>query len=331
MTPRRAVLAAVAAPVVAMMLAAGCGTTDRSFGIEESTVPLFDDEGPDQTDLPTSTPSSAGVHEAPALRVEDLPAPRTGVSGVVVVDDVLLPVEVSDEGLVAVGPCGQSVVVEQQPQRDLLVILDPVGETEAFALVEPIMALAAERLNAAQIRATVTRSDSTVVAAPTRAAAAVASGARLLVSMGLQEVADETAAGQHLAIDVFHQIDSSQSRRFGGLLHENIQSVLETYDVSWLAASGSGVRPLLNQRGTDFYTMLRDTEEIDSVVVLLGGRAADTETLLGSASGRSELADALVDAIVRQFMTNDVGGGYIQPSETVRNAPTADGAPECGS
>ncbi|MEM1335387.1 MAG: hypothetical protein AAGG08_18220, partial [Actinomycetota bacterium] len=200
-----------------------------------------------------------------------------------------------------------------------------IGGVAAPSLNHAVATILAAELDAAGVSTLVTRDGDDDVAASTRSAAATASGARIVVSIAIApgdgELVDQPP------LEVVHPAANAEGRRLGGLIHQALMPVLLDLPGAWTDAGEPGVRSILNQRGTDYFTVLRAADDQARVVVHLPALNSTTVELFGSPVTAVNMAQALADAIARHLLTDEEGDGFVTPAETVRNASTADSEP----
>ncbi|MEM8708006.1 MAG: hypothetical protein AAGE98_16195 [Actinomycetota bacterium] len=311
------------------LLAAACGTAGGDLAIDEPTPSLFDDDEVIVAESTTTRPESIGVEQ---LAGAELPSPDPTAPGVAVVDGIALAIdEVVDGTWFAASPCGTVLSGDDEPRR-ALVVVDPAGDvrveahgTTTTAINHSIATILASELEAVGVASLVTRGAGDDVAASVRAAAADASGARVVVSIAVAE--GDGVLVDEPPLDVVHTAADDDARRLAGLIHQSLIPVLNDLPGAWTNAAQPGVRAVLNQRGTDFYTVLREAEDQARVVVHLPALNANTVELFSSPVTTVNMAQGLADAIARHLLTDDEGDGFVAPAETVRNASTATGEP----
>lgn len=322
----------LATTLLAALIAAGCGTGEADITIDEPPPTLFDDTE-SALDGSSSTADPEAVAVAP-LDPAELPTPRSGVRGVVVVDGVALAVdEVLADGWMARSPCGTAFSGDE-PIRQALVVLDPAGDARLDDGVAPLVlnhaivdALAAE-LDAVGVTALVTRTGTADVSAAVRSAAASASGAVVVVSMAF--AAGDGPATDTAPLEVVHPASDARGRRLAGLVHQTLAPALEEIETVWVGGVEPGVRAVLNQRGADYFTMLREHEDQARVVAHLPALTVDRAgTFPSSSSTVTVIADALAEAITRYLLTDEQGDGFVVDGTVVRDAPTASGVDTC--
>ncbi|MDG2028528.1 MAG: N-acetylmuramoyl-L-alanine amidase [Acidimicrobiales bacterium] len=320
--------------VVLVLAAGGCaGDADGSdpvptlFGDDaESTSSTLDADDATSTTVTTTT-----------LPIRDrLPELPSDIPGAVRADDGTIRAIVGTDGEVwdvrgacraeAVEPAASAVLVG--PQH---VVLDPDGGGDGSAgagLVLSLTDVVAAELVAVGIAVAATRESDVALSAPTRGAAGPAVGAAAFVTLALGEAGDATSDVVRPA--VFHQIDDPESRRLGGLVHEALVAAWLDEDGPWAVGEEPGVRPLLNQRGEDYFVVLQASAGVPAVRVEVLADGERETALLENEEGRLQIGTAIADAIARFLVTDETGSGYVDPVETVRQAPTSNTPGACG-
>jgi len=111
--------------------------------------------------------------------------------------------------------------------------------------------------------------------------------------------------------EMFHQIESAESRRLAGLLYEETFAVLDAYDVSWVSLGDAGALSRPNRAGTDYYGVLRRPGPVTSVLAEFAYISnASEEQLLSQVAVQEELAGAVLRAVDRLVGTDDPGSGF---------------------
>lgn len=311
------------------VVAAACGTGGTDLAVDEPVPQLFDDDADLVTESTTTAAPTLGIEQ---LAVAELPQPRA-TTGVVVVDGIALAVdERTDAGWFARSPCGV-VFSGDGSVEQALVVLDPAGdarvEIDGSSLSEinhTVAEILASELRAAGVDTLLTRDGDDDVAASVRSEAASASGALVVVSISIAEGGGDLV--DEAPLEVVHPASDADSRRLAGLVFQSVEPILADMPGAWTAAGDPGVRAVLNQRGTDFFTLLRESDDHARVVVHLPALTDATVDLFRSPVTAVSLAQALADSIARFLLTDEEGRGFVTPTEVVRDAPTT-GAAAC--
>ncbi len=325
----------------ALMFAAACGTGGSGVELSEPTPTVFADEAVEAGDSAPSVDAGDGTTTTAPIAGR-LPQPRIGGLGVVEIDGMTLAVTAATtDGWAVLSPCGAQVEIgDVVPRSNVLVVLDPGhggddrGATSDASTADEAdlnlsVALAASAdLEDRGVPVILTRTDDVTLPGTARSAVVGPSGALVFVSIHHRGDEGEPVVEPHT--EVFHQVGSDSSRRLAGLVHEELTAALTVAGVDWTATAQPGVKHLLNQRGSDYFTVLRETPDAASVLVEVASLASPSgAALLDSDEGRQREARALSEAIVRFLVTADAGNGYVEPAEQVREAPTGGGESEC--
>ena len=305
--------------------------------VKEPIVTIFADDEVGDGEASTSTVGS--VESTTTVAVSDRLAPLAdGVAGVVrSAAGAALAIEGTDgESWLVVGPCGGPHTIPAAGAVVLgphHVVLDPghggadrgapgaAGVDEAYLNLDVGRRVAA-LLESQGVSVLLTRDADVAMSASTRAATAGATGAMALVSIHHSDLAGEPASAP--GTEAWYQVDDSESRRLAGVIYEEVTAALAAFDVGWQSPGEPGVKYLLNQRGDDFHTLLRDSAGTPAVLIELATPASpDEAALLASEEGRQAEAGALAAGITRFLVDDDEGRGFIEPRERVRVAETA--------
>lgn len=111
--------------------------------------------------------------------------------------------------------------------------------------------------------------------------------------------------------EMWHQIESPDSKRLAGLLYEEAFAALSGYDVSWVSLEDAGAMSRPNREGTDYYGVLRRPGPVTSVLAEFAYVSnANEEQLLSQTEVQDSLADAVLRAVDRFVETDDPGSGF---------------------
>ena len=274
------------------------------------------------TSTTTTVASTTTTTLAPPLDLDGVPrVMRTST-------DVILPVlAVVAEGHLVRTTCQDTAVVTGgRTEERVHVVLDPGhGGLESGAVTTDGVAekdvnlqtalLAEERLEALGFEVTLTRYTDIRIPVVTRVEIADRLDATLLVSIHHQGTDTNIPRSDTPGTEVYYQQDSSESKRFAGLLHEESVRALGVFDIEWFAGTDAGAtfRPNRNT-GEDFYGMVRlpETPAVLAEMAFLGNRA-EVE-LLQSGQLQGAEAEAIAAAVLRWFTTDDPGSGFIEPT-----------------
>jgi N-acetylmuramoyl-L-alanine amidase len=113
--------------------------------------------------------------------------------------------------------------------------------------------------------------------------------------------------------ETYYQLRSPASKRLAGLTYEEIVRALERFSVAWVSQPDAGAKYRLNERGTDYYHVLRTT--VPPAVIVEGMYISNPpeEALLRRDDVRELMAAALARAVDRFVTTSDPGSGFVTP------------------
>lgn len=307
-----------------VVFATATGCVSGSAEVETPVPTLFDDASTSTT-VPVSSVSSSVAPASTLAIVDRLPALADAVPDAVFGDDgVVLPITGTDGDVYfLLGPCGEdrvepvSTATLVGPQH---VVLDPGGDGEAGAVNLAVAQRTAEILAADGVEVVLTRTGDAEIGGATRGAVGPAVGSALLVSIHRGDGSTETEDPRPT---IFHRADDADSRRLAGLLHQELMTAYDDLDGVFVGHDEPGVRPLLNQRGDDYFRVLETSAGVAAARAELFALGENETTLLTSEEGRDVEARALADAIVRFLVSSEEGDGFIDPIEVVRVAPTS--------
>ena len=221
-------------------------------------------------------------------------------------------------------PCGnEAIVFGGMPLRHVDVVLDPghggpidTGAVASNGLTEKEVNLrvaqtAATMLGARGVATVLTRTGDYATPLGVRANLADTVGAKLLIS--IHHNAPLQAPSPVPGVEIFHESNSPESRRLGGLVYERLMTALSTFVVDWVAPDDAGVMQVLNTSGGDAYGMIR-LPETTSVLAELGYMANPAEANLFARPVYPQVAGrAIADAVLDYLETDKPGAGYVQP------------------
>jgi N-acetylmuramoyl-L-alanine amidase len=328
--------------LLAVVIVAGACTDaapDRSS--PAPTIELDDGTVAEPAAVDGSGPQTGSTTTQPvAERLPPLPADIAGA--VRAEDGTARPITGTDGEVWFIWGACQADAVAPAATAELIgpqhVVLDPGGGgrdrgIESGGLVEAELNLDIAQRTAVLLRAqgvevTLTRERDTDLSAGARGALGPAVAARALVSISL--AAPDRATVDDARPEVFHQVGDEQSRRLAGLVHEELEAAFARFDQQWAALPEPGVKPLLNQRGDDFFVVLDASAGTPAVRVEVVALGENEATLLSTEEGREAEASALAAALVRFLVTDEQGNGFVAPTETVRTAATSNTPGGCG-
>lgn len=338
------ILASRVGALIVAVLIASCGTASDGVELTEPAPTIFSEEelaiAEDAIEAGTTSTSTSTVpepvaRELPALAHDDVARAVVTPTGIVV--GVVAP---QDEGWLVLSPCGNEVPISVgTPISAAHVVLDPGhGGSETGAVgdgglresdVNLAMAeLVAKELEDAGVEVILTRTADARSTLASRAFIATSLGAMAFVS--IHHNAEPDGPSNRPGTEMWYQIDDPESRRLGGLLYESTLDVLAQYEVAWVADDDAGVKFRLNERGTDYYGILRNSVGVPTVLAELAFLSNPAEEqLLATSESRSEIASAVAEAIERFLTTDDPGSGFVEAYEREQPAGPGGGAEGC--
>ena len=322
-----------------LFVAAACGTGD--VALDEPVPELFpDDTTPEvvTTEAETTTTSTTTTmpvaDRLPALP-DDVPGAVQSPTGIVV------PVVGRTEtGWTVRTPCGRETALDVGTVvGPAHVVIDPGhGGSETGAVGEGGLEEAELNLAVAQqvaaalevhgVTVVLTRTRDIRLTLATRAEIARAVGARAFVS--IHHNADPDGPSDTPGTETWYQIDDAESRRLAGLVYEEVVDALAVHDIDWVADDDAGAKYRLNQRGTDYYGVLRESVGTPAVLAELAFLSNPSEeALLATDRFRAAEAAAVADAVIRFLVTTDPGSGFVEPYDRVEPAGSGGGSTGC--
>ena len=221
-------------------------------------------------------------------------------------------------------PCAkEAVVTNAQPISAAQVVIDPghggteVGAVSSSGINESDLNLDIARrvkasLESVGMTVVLTREGDYRLPIATRAQIINAVEPKLFIS--IQHNGGEAAAHAGPGTEVYYQVKSAQSKRFAGLVWEDLFGALNQYDIAWQGASDAGAIYRLARDGTDFYGMLRLTADVPGALVEVAYLSSPAEAqLLARTDVRTAEAEAIAKSIERYFTTTEPGGGFKTP------------------
>lgn len=270
---------------------------------------------PTTTEPTTTTTTTPSLF--PALVVpQSVQAIRTGT-------DLVLPVTGGEPGAwQVVTPCANTAVADGAPVQGAHIVLDPghggsePGAVGPSGLTESELNLdiahrAARLLT--DLGATVVLTRSSDVRLTLQSRAAIVTALRPMAFVSIHHNAAPVGKSDRPGSELYHQLDSPESKRLAGLLWEEYQQELSPFGSDWAVGDQPGARARQSiDSGTDFYGVLRRTQGVPAVLseaAYLSNPAEDA--LLRTEEFRQAEARAISDAFVRFVTTDDPGSGYV--------------------
>ncbi len=293
----------------------------------------------DATTTSTTTTSTTTTTTTIPLVFPPLPA-REGVPAVQTPTDLVLPVLGGTDGAWEVlTPCARTAVVPGTPVPGAHVVLDPghggsePGAVGPTGLLEKEINLdiahrVAHKLRAEGATVVLTRPGDQRVTLQTRAQIALALQPIAFVS--IHHNAAPLTSGPTPGSELYHQLESPESRRLAGLLWEELQAGFSPFGSDWAIGDDPGARARQSaSSGDDFYGVLRRTEGVPAVLAEAAFLSdPEEEALLRTEEFRDAEARAITRAILRLVTTDDPGGGYV--ATKVSDAPAGGGGGTAG-
>ena len=256
-----------------------------------------------------------------------------------------MPIQAAADGQVRIlTPCERSVWVplgagEVVPAAT--VVLDPghggkeTGAIGPGGLTEKEVNLqvakdAAEALRTNGVAVVLTREQDYRASLAFRAAVAGAVRPAALVSIHHNSEPDGPL--EHPGSETYYQFHSADSKRLAGLLEEEARAALTPYGAQWVGDRDAGAKWRLNDRGTDYYSILRRPAEL-RVTAALAELAfvsnASEEALLARRDVQQAEGAAVARAILRFLHTQDAGSGFTIPYPRSASAGPGGGTGGC--
>jgi N-acetylmuramoyl-L-alanine amidase len=153
----------------------------------------------------------------------------------------------------------------------------------------------------------------TDVRVPLRVRAAIAEALRPRAFVSIHHNGGATRVQSQPGTEVYHQIASSESRRLGGILYEEISRAMARYPTSWVGTNRK-VSSRIRRDGTDLYGVLRNAPNVPSVITEALYLSNPPEArLLATTAVQDAQARAIATGIVRFLTTADPGSGFTPP------------------
>jgi N-acetylmuramoyl-L-alanine amidase len=329
---------ALSALLVVLAVATACAdsgvgdSVDVSSSAKEVVEPSF------TTSPGASSTTTTTTTLAPPLDTDGVPrVVRTTT-------DIVMPIlEVLDTGILVRTPCQNLAVVRNASTIDRAhVVLDPghggieSGSATADGLAEKdvnldVAMITEELLREQGFVVTLTRYTDVRVPIVSRVEIADSLNTLLLVSIHHQGTDPDVPRSDTPGTEVYYQQDSGESKRFAGLLHEEAVAKLGQFEIgSWFASPDAGATYRLDRdTGEDFYGMVRrpETPAVLAEMSFLGN--PEEVDLLRSPDFLRAEAEAISDAVIRWFTTDDPGSGFVEPSFTLRSSGGGGGTNGC--
>ena len=237
----------------------------------------------------------------------------------------VLPVEGTDPGgWVVQTPCGnRAILAGGRPLAGATVLLDPGhggGETGAVGpngLREANVNLgvslqARSALQAAGVNVVMTRTTDLRVVLSTRSRLGLKLHPQAYVSIHHNSSPDGPHQGP--GTETYYQFRSASSKRLAGLVYEEVSRALAAYQLAWVGQADAGAKYRLNEKGGDYYHMLRETAGVTTALAELAFISNPPEAgLLARPDVQQVEGQAVARGILRYLRTQDPGSGYVTP------------------
>ena len=251
---------------------------------------------------------------------------------------LVLPVEGTDPaGYVVQTPCGNRAILGSgKPLSGATVVLDPghggdeTGAVGPNGLRESVLNMAVVQqartaLERVGVSVITIRSTDVRVVLSTRSQLVEKLRPQAFVSVHHNSTPDGPRAGP--GTETYYQFRSPSSKRLAGLVYEEVANALSAYKLDWEGNVDAGAKYRLNDRGGDYYHMLRETAGVPSALAELAFISDPPEaTLLARPDVQQVEGQAVARGILRYLRTNDPGTGYVTP--VPRGTPAGGGGAE---
>ncbi|HVF73482.1 MAG TPA: N-acetylmuramoyl-L-alanine amidase [Acidimicrobiales bacterium] len=319
---------------VAALFLASTLTAALVAGDEGSAPPTLPPEAVTSTVVPSTT-TSEPLPPPTVTTVVPAPPPAPVVAKVVVSPSgVVLPVlSRNGDTFQVTTPCGAKATVQGgTPIGGAAVVLDAghggkePGAVGPNGLQEKGLNLnvtnhAKAALEAAGYTVVLTRTADYRMTLEARGRVAAALAPKAFVSIHHNAEPDGPRP-QGPGSETYYQVASSDSKRLSGILYEEIVKALSAYPVAWVADTDAGAKYRQNDRGNDYYGILRRTQGIPASLVELAFISNPPEAeLLTRPDVQKVEGEAVARGIIRYLTTKDPGSGYVTPYP--RNSPAS--------
>jgi N-acetylmuramoyl-L-alanine amidase len=263
------------------------------------------------------------------------PGGGDGPGVVITPTGVTLPVlEVLPHGYLGETPCGNEAVITVGEFRlDANVVLDAghggseSGAAGSYGVVEKHLNLDVafrikELLENAGLSVVMTRYVDVRVPLRIRGTIAESLDADLFVS--IHHNGGAVASSSTVGTEIYYQHDSEDAKRLGGLVYEELREAASGYSANWVKTVHAGVTARLSEPDRDFYGIHRYSPNVPSVIAEWMYLSNYSEAyLLSLDSVRAVEAEAIASAILRWYLPNEEGYGFI--SQFIADAPSSTG------
>jgi N-acetylmuramoyl-L-alanine amidase len=290
----------------------------------------------------TTAPLPSTTVEVPTTTTSTTAAPQAA-KVVVSPSGVVLPVVGRDGAAYRVTtPCGATAVVRNAtPVANAAVVLDAghggaePGAVGPNGLTEKVLNLAVTQhaeaaLEQAGFAVVLTRTSDYRMTLEARAKVVTALAPKAFVSIHHNAEPDgprPTGPGS----ETYYQVASPDSKRLAGLVYEEVVKALSAYQgVAWVADTDAGAKYRTNDRGDDYYGILRRTQGVPASLAELAFVSNPPEAeLLARPDVQQVEGEAVARGIVRYLTTRDPGSGYTTPYPRTTPAGPGGGSRNC--
>ena len=334
------------ASVLAAAIVGGGRDDSQRVGTDSVQAPLAPSTtlAPPETIPETTTTAPAPVVTQPATTLPPpAPVPPNQARILVSATGVVLAIQGQEPNgqWRVTTPCGRTTVVAGgTPMGSVQVVLDaghggdepgavgPTGLTEKeLNLVVVNEAKAA--LERAGVTVVLTRSGDYRISLGSRAR--VVHAAKPIAFVSVHHNAEPDGPFPRPGSETYYQVASAESKRLSGLLYEEIVAALAQYQIPWVADTDAGAKYRKNDKGDDYYGILRHTAGVTSSLAELGFISnPPEEELYRRADVRKVEGEAVAKGILRFLTTKDPGSGFTEPYP--RSSPAGSGggtSPNC--
>ena len=322
---------------LSVLLAAACGTSSVALTDEESTVEATTStaSATSTSTTSTSTTSTSTTSTSTTTTVLDIPlvdlvrdengVPLNGQTDGILITNTgwIAPIiATTADGWQVWTPCGRTAILTEGQvveSADFVIDAGHGGSRESGAVGPGGLREADLNLQVAlKIRDALVGSGYSVimtretdVRVPIVTRGEIAQALDPVANISIHFNAGTDAGSADPGTEMYHQIESSESKRLAGLMYEEVFATLDGYDINWVSLSDAGAMSRPNRSGGDYYGVLRRPGPVTSVLVEFGyisNRAE--EDLYADPAVQQQLAAATLRAIDRLVETTEPGSGF---------------------
>lgn len=311
--------------------AAGPAAVERSDSADREAAPSTSTTAAPTTTTSTTTTTTEpppSTTSTPPLAFDGEGVPLNGQSDGVVITSTGWVVPILEElegGWRVWTPCGRETLLAEGETTAIDAVdfvldpghggsepgaVGPAGTREADLNLQVARRVKAA-LEADGYTVLMTRDSDIRVPIVTRAEIALALDPIALISIHHNAGTDE--ASTEPGTEMWHQLESADSRRLAGLLYEEARAVLDPLGDTWFALGDAGAMGRANREGGDYYGMLRRPSAVPSVLAEFAYITNPVEEeLLNRADVQDALAEAVRRSVARFTGTDDPGSGFTE-------------------